>query len=207
MHHAFFFGGRLLCKRKDSHVADLRRIAEKYDNVTFFASIDSTNYEGSETITDAFADELPIVMNVERANYTDAYNKLYEVHNKRNVYSMYYHNKRCTEMITSYSHTFDVVVKYRPDLENRQVMPIVDVVEEDTLYVPCGADYGGLNDQVAYGSMDVMTRYGTCVDHIPEYVSGGSAFHPETLLKKHVQYTCKFKNVVRFPWTYAIHQK
>lgn len=59
---------------------------------------------------------------------------------------------------------FDVYVRIRPDL--RFDSPLVfQKPEPKTIYIPQGMDYGGINDQFAYGDYDTMKQYYLVFDH------------------------------------------
>jgi hypothetical protein len=73
------------------------------------------------------------------------------------------------------------------------------------LYVPQGADWGGLNDQIALGSRETMRVYCDCVDAIiPMCQQEGVTWHPETLLRA---YIARIKlPVERFAFPYQLHR-
>ena len=57
-----------------------------------------------------------------------------------------------------------------------------------TLYIPEGGDYdGGLNDQLAIADPQTMDIYCDLYTEMYRYAYAGIGFHPESLLRKHVE--------------------
>jgi hypothetical protein len=69
------------------------------------------------------------------------------------------------------------------------------IVTPGIVYIPEGQDYGGLNDQFAFGDYGAMKYYSELYDYIDSYWEAGCRFHPETLLAYHLRNTM----VVRVP--------
>lgn len=69
------------------------------------------------------------------------------------------------------------------------------IVTPGIVYIPEGQDYGGLNDQFAFGDYGAMMWYTRLYDHIDSYWESGVKFHPETLLAYHLRNTM----VIRIP--------
>lgn len=109
----------------------------------------------------------------------------------KNMCSMFYHNKRAFELIekhaTSNNIRYDLVVKFRPDIMN-DFLPFFDHVSENELYTPKDHVFGwpGINDMIALGSFNTMKIYSSMYDHIDEYITKGILFHPETMLRHHI---------------------
>lgn len=122
-----------------------------------------------------------------------------------NMYSMFYHNKECFRLVEESKIKFDVVIKYRADLESPDIMSIVPPAP-NTLYIPQGADFNGLNDQIAYGPPEVMKIYCDLIDHIPSLVKEGVPYNPELLLNKYIAKYVRAKTlkVIRYPYSYSI---
>ena len=69
------------------------------------------------------------------------------------------------------------------------------IVTPNIVYIPEGQDYGGFNDQFAFGDYSAMQWYTRLYDFIDEYWEAGCKFHPETLLAYHLRNTM----VIRVP--------
>ena len=53
---------------------------------------------------------------------------------------------------------FDVVMKWRSEIIFNNLFNIENILD-NTIYIPIGKDWGGINDQVAYGNLNSMTFY------------------------------------------------
>ena len=126
----------------------------------------------------------------------------------RNVWSMYAHNQGAFRLMEAYEQAhalrFDVVVKYRTDIVCDTPLPLPSPLDEGVLYIPAGADWGGLNDQIALGSRETMRVYCDCVDALMElHQHENVRWHPETLLRAYVQRRTSLA-VRRFPFPYDL---
>jgi len=95
---------------------------------------------------------------------------------------------------------YDVVISYRLDVKSKDELNLN--IENNKLYIPEGKDYGGINDQMAYGSFEVMKKYMMMYNSLYDILERGCVFHPETLLKKYLD-NIKI-DIVRFPFFYWI---
>jgi hypothetical protein len=57
---------------------------------------------------------------------------------------------------------------------------VFDNLKDDTIYIPEGYDWGGVNDQIAYGKLDVMKKYNS-INAVDLLEKNLSIPHPETL--------------------------
>lgn len=74
---------------------------------------------------------------------------------------------------------YDCVVTLRIDcvFQNNFVF---NILEDNTIYIPFGNDWTGINDQIAYGKVDVMKKYNSiCPVYLLE--NSHSIPHPESL--------------------------
>ena len=106
-----------------------------------------------------------------------------------NCASMFYHNQKAFELVEASGLPYDVVVKYRADLVAGGDLPLQDCrcPDDTTVWVPEGADYGGLNDQVAMGAPRAMARYCALYGRMADLCASGTLLHPETLLAEHLR--------------------
>jgi hypothetical protein len=123
-----------------------------------------------------------------------------------NMFSMFYNNKKCVELIENSSTQYDVILRYRTEVCYQIPFKIPDVITPNTVYIPNNYDWGGINDQIAYGDLESMKTYTELYDNIINYNQNYKiAIHPETLLKYHLQ---KNKmNIVRFEFDYSLIKK
>ena len=58
---------------------------------------------------------------------------------------------------------------------------ILNYQKNDTIYIPIGSDWGGINYQFAYGNITSMKIYNNIMDVTNKLLENGSRLHPETL--------------------------
>lgn len=89
-----------------------------------------------------------------------------------NVLSMFYKIKTCNDLKSEYEQengfTYDCVIRFRADINLHHQMRIDDL---ETLSVPRYGDFGGLNDQFAWGSSRDMDIYTSLYDQIDAYLN------------------------------------
>lgn len=129
-----------------------------------------------------------------------------------NVCSMYFHRKKCLELIESHQlengFLYDIIVSYRADVISEYLYPIFldNVFYPDVVYIPAGYDYRGINDQIAHGAINAMRVYLNVYDKIPYYcLNDGCIFNPEVILAHHL--AVNKINPRRFEFPYALHSK
>lgn len=100
--------------------------------------------------------------------------------------SMWYNRNLAYKMMKEFSLKnnikFDIVISARLDALIKS--PLITPVEENTIYIPNNEDHGGLNDQFAYGTMDIMEVYCNLYNNVKTVTPG-----PETLLKDYIKTT------------------
>lgn len=116
--------------------------------------------------------------------------------NVDNTMSMFYTNMKAFEQLSAYAHTngvvYDVVLKYRPDIVCKQLPVLPESLKLNTVYYPScqiWGDFGGMNDQVAYGLPSAIRTYTHAATHISDYTDPNGPnvrFHPESLLRYHL---------------------
>ena len=199
MQIAIFFSGKIVNVTKEKLLA----LKETYNPVCF-ASI---NIEHSTPYIDEFIELMGITpdrIQFERVISPDFKSKTSSKDvNIDNVYGMFYHNKKCMDLIANYPIKFDCVIKYRSDIDNFDKLIIPSSLSGNTVYIPKGSDWcGGVNDQIAYGNPDSMLRYSSVVNNISKYLAQGINIHPETLLAWHLR--MNLMNTSRFTFVYSI---
>jgi hypothetical protein len=89
-------------------------------------------------------------------------------------------NQRAWQAFEASGIEADVVVRCRPDL--LFYAPPEPPELDEFLHVPTYANWWGLNDRFAWGSVAVMRRYFNRLDRLNEYIDQGGIFHAETFL-------------------------
>lgn len=189
----------------------LRRLKHIFNdhNVTYFISINDTDLDKmflSLFIRDTnISHECIHVQQCQLPSHVYAFKKKEET-SYFNTYSMFYHNKICFTLVEKYTKKynicFDVVLKFRTDINPNESITFSNPVEQNTLYIPIGYNYGGVNDQIAYGNINAMFVYCSCVDEIENICHAGTLFHPETILN--IFLTKHKLQICRFPFVYTL---
>ena len=100
---------------------------------------------------------------------------------------------------------YDVIVSIRTDLKinskfNFKIIP-------NTIYIPRGNDfiYHAINDQIAYGSYDVMKKYMNVINNCDDILKRGKSIpHPESLTLANLE--LNNIKIVRFGLDYYIYK-
>jgi hypothetical protein len=108
-----------------------------------------------------------------------------------NVLSMYYSIREANNLKCQYedinNFKYDCVIRCRPDLEFHEPIDENLLLDLSKIYIPRENGYGGYNDQFAFSSSANMDKYSECYDFIAVHFDKGGNFHPETILKKHLE--------------------
>lgn len=126
--------------------------------------------------------------------------------------SSLFNNMKCIELIEQYQEKhgfqYDIVVKFRADILSSNMLPIVESVRPNTIYIPEGHDwhfldlFQGINDHIAYGDVNSMRVYSSVFAHVEQYcLEEGRGYHPESLLLHHLM--TNSVDIVRFPFEYG----
>ena len=101
---------------------------------------------------------------------------------------------------------YDIYVRIRPDITLAGPINFADYdCAGKKIYIPQGNDFGGINDQFAFGNHDVMKIYYSVYQNCHELFNEGHKFHSEGMqlanLQKHgfeiVRYGSPQVNIVR----------
>lgn len=107
-----------------------------------------------------------------------------------NVYAMHYKIKKGFDLIEGYQSfkkSYDIVIKIRFDIRLETFIDLYEV-NPNKIYIPEGWDHReGINDLFAVGGYDTMKKYCNLYLHLEEHYGNTSIFHPETLLKVHLE--------------------
>lgn len=106
------------------------------------------------------------------------------------ILGMYYKIEACNDLKKKYeienNFIYDCVIRFRGDLFMEMPFPIDNSTNLNSLFIPMFGNFGGLCDQLAYGSSTIMDVYSSLYSRIPEYMNNGAPMHPEKLLQWHV---------------------
>lgn len=113
--------------------------------------------------------------------------------NIENVIRMYRGIRRCNDMKLRRELTlggrYDHVIRTRADVQLASPLDLgrfMPLTREFIVFPENGHWRGGLNDQFAFGASEKMDVYSLVIDYIPEHCGNGCPFHPETLLRFHL---------------------
>jgi hypothetical protein len=190
MRIALLVYGRLnKCKEHYNNIMD--NIGKEHDIDVFLSSDNSVETQLQEFI------ELykPISYNNDKIIYNTNLEK-YEKPEATNIDSMIRHfinKKRVFALLELYvtkeSITYDIVISLRIDLVFHNSFNLTPL-QNDTIYIPSDNDFlDGINDQVAYGSIDVMKKYMNIYEYIIDLLERKTTIaHPESLTLANIQF-------------------
>ena len=129
--------------------------------------------------------------------------------NINNTMSMFYNWMKNFQLIENFQKKqnmlFDIIINYRSDILSSEFINFdkIENINFNTIYIPQGNDWGGVNDQMAFGNFDSMKKYCEIYKNIQKYNDNDNViFHPETLLKHHLK--CSNVNIIRFYFKYVL---
>jgi hypothetical protein len=113
--------------------------------------------------------------------------------NIENVARMYRGIRRCNDMKLRRElmeqRRYDFVIRTRADIQIASTLDLgkfMPLTREFIVFPENGHWRGGLNDQFAFAASEKMDLYSLVIDYIPEHCGAGCPFHPETLLRFHL---------------------
>lgn len=108
----------------------------------------------------------------------------------KNSLSMHYKIFKCHQLVLSSNINYDVILRIRPDhhfTKQIQFKPLeINTIFTSLLPARCSAT--GINDQVAYGNMDSMTKYSNLFNYWVELSTNKHTCIPEFILKGYVDF-------------------
>lgn len=176
----------------------IKHYRENYDNI--LSNIIQNNQvdiflshspELNEDLEDFIRLYKPIIVLNDKIGYFD-YTK-YPKRDKNqghNTMCMFVNRLRVFQLLRNYMKEknvfYDAILSYRLDIIAQDKIDWSEI-DSNTLYIPAKNDYGGINDQIAYGSINVMKKYMTIYNDLNNILEDGCIFHPESLLKKYLE--------------------
>lgn len=195
MNIAVLIYGRL--NKCTEHYSNIIESIGKNNNVDFFLSSDNA----SQSLLDDFIRVYKPIKYINEPVYYDC--DITKYPNRRTETSdTTIHNMVChyinklrvftllDEYMTQLKRTYDVVVSLRVDCFFHNSFKF-DNLLENTIYIPEGYDYveNGINDQVAYGKVDVMRKYNSIFLNIIYFLDNNMSIpHSESLHYANIKY-------------------
>lgn len=195
---AIYYSGRVEHKKYNENKEKILKYNEKY-NVVHFCSLNErgNSIEFIEKFRHDFniKDEQYFIENTILPDNIKNSNISIDTHsNLDNMYSMFYHNYKCIELIKNYQEkykcNFNVIIKYRADIKSYDLLKFEQDIPllYNTIYIPDNFDWGGINDQIAYGNYESMKKYSECYLKFLEISKIVKVYHPETILNGYLNY-------------------
>ncbi len=121
---------------------------------------------------------------------------------------MFYHLNNGLRIISNFSKDmgieYDAVVYLRADMHFNTRVEFVTPLP-NTVYIPALNDYGGICDQMAYGTLDTMLKYAQTVNYIHPYFKRNHVpYDPEAMTLHNI--TQHGLQIVRFPLIASLDQ-
>jgi len=204
MHIAVLVYGRL-AKTKETYFNIIQNLGTEH-TFDFFASSDNSLEEDLNDFISLYQPKSYI--NEQIINIEDKYEYPDAQHSYIPRAVRHYVNKmRVFELLENYITTenthYDIVVSLRIDLYFNEKVLFSDIINENTVYIPAENNYGGINDQFAYGDFSSMKIYMNIYNNLPTLITlKGIPFHPETVVCALLCYNNM--NIVRFKLSYYI---
>jgi hypothetical protein len=192
---AILFSGRI--RKYDEHYENIMRQIVQNNEVEFFLSHSpELKEEDLEKFKELYK---PVKIVNEEMDFSTDYSKLklHELTNMNHFLSMWCNRKRVflslVEHCRDTNNMYDFVFSIRLDAYNEEPLLFQQIMEEykfkenktnieNTVFVPNGWDWGGLNDQLAFGDIFSMETYMSLYDEIWELMKEQPRFGPETIL-------------------------
>lgn len=181
----------------------LNRCVEHYDNIMFTLGGENNNIEffaSSDNSSESLLHDFirlykPIVYNNSPIQYDYNLNNYPGKRGETNIHNMTCHfiNKnRVFMLLEDYVYKnnihYDCVVSLRVDCLFQDKIDFTSL-GDNTIYIPLGYDYinNAINDQVAYGKLDVMKHYNS-INAEKLLKEGRSIPHPESLTYANIKF-------------------
>ena len=117
----------------------------------------------------------------------EEYPVIHELNTKRrNVVCMHFNRKRVFDLMKASGKVYDCIVSYRLDLFSYSKIDYSNL--GNSIHIPdCEDHFGGINDQVAYGTYEPMSIYMNLFYSMRKYLENKICiFHPELLNSCHL---------------------
>jgi hypothetical protein len=130
--------------------------------------------------------------------------KKYPGSRPNNIYNMWYHNKRCVDLVkeyqVKYNMKFDVVIRTRADILYFKT-PDIYIPQKNTIYIMHKDNETEplciVKDEVFYGDLETMSRVCELYKYMYSLCEAGIIFHPEYLFYVFINFLKL--NIIKFP--------
>lgn len=184
----------------------IETIGKQYD-VDFFLSSDNSDeillnnfikkYNPKEFINDAISHNFNFQLYSGLTPDTNTENMSRHFINKNRVFNL------LENYILNTQKHYDIVLSLRIDVKFNNSSFNFENVDDNTIYIPNNEDYGGINDQLAYGKFDVMKKYMNIILNCNYLLNNSlSRPHPESLTLANICYNRL--NIKRFELNYCL---
>ena len=193
MRVAVLFAGRIT--GYETVIRTLEDVKKRYAP-TYYCSLNERVYDdyidGFCKLLDISRDRINIEPTPDPGFFSDIRN--YTSKSPEQAYSMFYHENKAFSLIEKDKRHFDCILYTRADIDSPDTLHL-EMPNPNTIYVPSGDDYDGINDRMAYGDFDSMKKYCSIIDKLtsPQSMNGKN---PEGIIKSHLE--SESLDVVRF---------
>lgn len=195
---AVVFAGRATCYEQTYEWYS--KLSEKYD-VDFYCSISTELNEYYQGLLDAFSVKKYKFETSSQITIPDA-----PIH-EQTPRLMFYNWREAVDLVPR--DEYDVILYARTDMVCTDDIDLsVAKGLDNTVFIPSGSDWGGTNDQMAFGTPEAMFKYSRLYDCIDDCISQGvfkttPYLHPETTLSAYLRHSGM--DVQRFELAYHLH--
>jgi hypothetical protein len=165
-----------------SHSPELNEDLAEF--ISLYKPISYTNVQITEE--DIFKEPVRIFM-----KQLGSYNSR-TIPNSNNMKSHFINKRRVFQLLENHVNetntTYDYIIVTRLDLTIYDTLNLQDIhISENTIYIPEGHDYEGLNDRLCIGNMNSIKKYCDIFNNSPNLLIAGCEPYPENLLLAHVK--------------------
>ena len=153
----------------EKHYDTIIQSIGKDNNINFFLSTDNSPY-----ILDFIELYKPISYNNDKIEFEHDLAKNISENRKSdtnfsNMTKHFVNKYRVLHLLNEHlikeNKSYDVVMSLRVDLDIRSKFDFSEI-QENIIYIPEGYDYRGINDQIAYGKIEVMRKYNSLITNV-----------------------------------------
>lgn len=186
--------------KADKYYQNIMNSIGQEHSCDFFLSSDNPRKEDFDLFISMYNPKGYNIDHIEHVHDLQKYSTGGQVCNKYNMPRHFMNKWRVFQLLQSYIEKtgtiYDVVIALRIDMKYQDKFTFQTPLP-NTIYIPAGDDFFGINDRLAYGDIISMCKYldiyNTCT-HLLEH--NLSICHPESLLLAHIKH-CKL-NIQRF---------
>lgn len=164
----------------------------KQHNIDFFLSSDDSNLDQLQEFNNVYKPKSYINDKIYYACNLSKYQGIREETNIHNMTCHFINKGRVFTLLEKYIElsniNYDVIISLRIDtIFNSEL--IFDNINDNTIYIPENFDFGGINDQVAYGNLSVMKKYMNIFNNCEIILEKGTTIpHPESLTLANINF-------------------